>query len=173
MATSTFLSLSCTPQSMLHSKHKSQTQSSTMSLVSPQLVQKHLYSPLRHNVSSLKPKRIHVGGLVKASMNNNKDVHVLSKEHLAVSLAKYVADLSEKYIREKGRFTVVLSPGPVKYLRKLVEPPYCDTIDWSKWHIFLVDERVVPKTHVDSNYKLANDSFISKVPISPTKCEHN
>jgi hypothetical protein len=110
MATSTFMSLSCTPQSMLHSKHKSQTQSSTMSLVSPQLGQKHFYNPLRHNVTSLKPKRIHVGGLVKASMNNNK-------EHLAVSLAKYVADLSEKYIREKGRFTVVLSPGPVKYLR--------------------------------------------------------
>lgn len=119
MATSTFLSLTCTPQSMLHSKHKSHTQSSTMSLLSPQLGQKCLYNPLRHNVSSpiqVKPKRIHVGGLVKASMNS-KDVHVLSKEHLAVSLAKYIADLSEKYIREKGLFTVVLSPGPVKYLR--------------------------------------------------------
>ncbi|CAJ2674586.1 unnamed protein product [Trifolium pratense] len=167
MATSTFLSLSCTPQSMLHSKHRSQTQSSTMS---PQLGQKYLYNPLRHNVSSpiqVKSKRIHVAGLVKASMNNNKDVHVLSKEHLAVSLAKYVSELSEKYIREKGRFTVVLSPGPIKYLRKLVESPYRESIDWSKWHIFLVDERVVPKTNVDSNYKLANDGFISKVPIPP------
>ncbi|KAI5394274.1 probable 6-phosphogluconolactonase 4, chloroplastic [Lathyrus oleraceus] len=169
MATSTFLSLTCTPQSMLHSKHKSHTQSSTMSLLSPQLGKKCFYNPLRHNVSSpfqVKPKRIHVGGLVKASMNS-KDVHVLSKEHLAVSLAKYISDLSEKYIREKGRFTVVLSPGPVKYLRKLVEPPYCDTIDWAKWHVFLVDERVVPKTNVDSNYKLAYDGFISKVPIPP------
>jgi 6-phosphogluconolactonase len=68
----------------------------------------------------VKSKRIHVSGLVKASMNSNKDVHVLSKEHLAVSLAKYVAELSEKYIQEKGRFTVVLSPGPVKYLRYIV-----------------------------------------------------
>lgn len=139
-----------------------------MSLLSPQVGLKNLYHPLRNNVSSpiqLKPRRIHVGGLVKASINNNKNVEVLSKEHLSVSLAKHIADLSNKYIREKGRFTVVLSPGPVKYLRKLVEPPYCDTIDWSKWHIFLVDERVVPKTHVDSNYKLAYDGFISRVPI--------
>lgn len=44
-----------------------------------------------------------------------------------------------------------------------MEPPYCDTIDWAKWHVFLVDERVVPKTNVDSNYKLAYDGFISKV----------
>lgn len=120
MATSTFLSLSCTPQSMLHSKHKSHTRSSTMSLLSPQVGLKNLYHPLRNNVSSpiqLKPRRIHVGGLVKASINNNKNVEVLSKEHLSVSLAKHIADLSNKYIREKGRFTVVLSPGPVKYLR--------------------------------------------------------
>lgn len=46
-----------------------------------------------------------------------------------------------------------------------MEPPYCDTIDWAKWHVFLVDERVVPKTNVDSNYKLAYDGFISKVYI--------
>ncbi|KAJ1379312.1 NagB/RpiA transferase-like [Sesbania bispinosa] len=96
----------------------------------------------------MKPKRsTHVGGLVKASMDN-KNVEVLSKEHLAVSLAKYIADLSNKSIRDRGCFTVVLSGGPVKYLRKLVEPPYYNSIDWSKWHIFWVDERVVPKTHV-------------------------
>ncbi|TVU04693.1 hypothetical protein EJB05_47823, partial [Eragrostis curvula] len=36
---------------------------------------------------------------------------------------------------------------------------------WSKWHVFWADERVVPKDHVDSNYKLAFDGFLSKVPI--------
>ena len=47
--------------------------------------------------------------------------------------------------------------------RKLVEAPYVDSIDWSKWHVFWVDERVVPKDHPDSNYKLAFDCFLSKV----------
>ena len=47
--------------------------------------------------------------------------------------------------------------------RKLTEPPYLNSIEWSKWHVFFVDERVVPKDHVDSNYKLANDGFLSKV----------
>jgi len=47
--------------------------------------------------------------------------------------------------------------------RKLTEPPYLDAVDWSKWHVFWVDERVVPKDHADSNYKLASDEFLSKV----------
>lgn len=54
----------------------------------------------------------------------------------------------------------------VSNVRKLVEPPYVDSIDWSIWHIFWLDERVVPKTHVDSNYKLAYDGFLSKVILT-------
>lgn len=44
-----------------------------------------------------------------------------------------------------------------------MEPPYVDSIEWAKWHVFWVDERVVPKDHDDSNYKLAYDGFLSKV----------
>jgi 6-phosphogluconolactonase len=32
--------------------------------------------------------------------------------------------------------------------------------------VFWVDERVVPKDHPDSNYKLAFDGFLSKVHLS-------
>ncbi|KAG5381961.1 hypothetical protein IGI04_033431 [Brassica rapa subsp. trilocularis] len=88
-----------------------------------------------------------------------------TEENLAVELAKYTADLSDKYCKEKGAFTVVVSGGSlIKSLRKLVE---VGSIDWSRWHFFWVDERVVPKHHEDSNYKLAYDAFLSKVPIPP------
>ncbi|CAK9158223.1 unnamed protein product [Ilex paraguariensis] len=89
-----------------------------------------------------------------------------SEEELAVSLAKYTADLSDKFAKERGYFTVVLSGGSlIKSLRKLVEPPYIDSVDWSKWYVFWVDERVVPKDHPDSNYLLAYDGFLSKIPM--------
>lgn len=89
-----------------------------------------------------------------------------SEDALAVSLAKYAADLSEKFVKEKGSFTVVVSGGSlIKSLRKLAESPYVDSVDWSKWHIFWVDERVVPKDHPDSNYKLTYDGLLSKVTI--------
>ncbi|KAG2644756.1 hypothetical protein PVAP13_2KG376031 [Panicum virgatum] len=122
-----------------------------------------------------------------------------SKEDLAVSLAKYTAELSQKFAAERGAFTAVLSGGSlIDSLRffdvsptphrsrffwvspgftdhveicwfhsKLTEPPYLESVDWSKWHVFWVDERVVPKDHEDSNYKLAFDGFLSKVPIPP------
>lgn len=61
--------------------------------------------------------------------------------------------------------------------RKLLEPPYIDSIEWSEWHVFWVDERVVPKDHEDSNYKLAYDGFLSKVWMliffSPFPCSKN
>ncbi|KAJ9679958.1 hypothetical protein PVL29_021757 [Vitis rotundifolia] len=91
-----------------------------------------------------------------------------SEEEVAVGLAKYTADISNKITKEKSSFTVVLSGGSLIHsLRKLVEAPYIDSIEWGKWHVFWVDERVVPKDHVDSNYKLAYDGFLSKVPIPP------
>ncbi|XP_044461790.1 probable 6-phosphogluconolactonase 4, chloroplastic [Mangifera indica] len=100
--------------------------------------------------------------------NKNKVQVFDSEEDLAVSLAKYTADLSEKFCKEKGSFSVVLSGGYlIKLLRKLVEPPYIDSIEWGKWLVFWVDERVVPKDHEDSNYKLAYDGLLSKVPIIP------
>ncbi|KAF9604145.1 hypothetical protein IFM89_002820 [Coptis chinensis] len=87
-----------------------------------------------------------------------------SEEDLSVSLAKYTADLSQKFVKERGAFTVVLSGGSlIKSLRKMVESPYLDSVDWGQWHVFWVDERVVRKDHIDSNYNLAYDGFLSKV----------
>lgn len=92
------------------------------------------------------------------------EVEVFEKEALAVSLAKYVVDLSNKFTQQRGDFTVCLSGGSlINYLWKLLEPPYVDSIEWGKWHVFWVDERVVPKDNEDSNYKLAFDGFLSKV----------
>ncbi|KAI4338016.1 hypothetical protein L6164_016371 [Bauhinia variegata] len=106
--------------------------------------------------------------MAETAKSDMKNVGIYEKEELPRALAKYVADLSDKFTKEKGIFTVVLSGGSmIDYMRKLVEPPYVDSIDWSKWHIFWVDERVVPKDHEDSNYKLAYDGFLSKVAIIP------
>jgi len=36
---------------------------------------------------------------------------------------------------------------------------------WEKWHVYFSDERAVPFDDAESNYKLVNDEFLSKVPI--------
>ncbi|KAJ4831477.1 hypothetical protein Tsubulata_037608 [Turnera subulata] len=87
-------------------------------------------------------------------------------EKLQEELAKYISTLSKKFIAKKGVFTVVLSGGYlIDHLCKLVEAPYVNEIDWSKWYIFWVDERAVGWECADSNYKLANEGFLSKFSI--------
>lgn len=102
-------------------------------------------------------------------VNNRGDFKVFKGgDDLAISLADYVAGLSKSATEGRGAFTVVLSGGSlINALRNLTEPPYVDSVDWGRWHVFWVDERVVAKTHPDSNYKLAYDNFLSKVPIVP------
>ncbi|KAJ6687455.1 6-PHOSPHOGLUCONOLACTONASE [Salix koriyanagi] len=62
-----------------------------------------------------------------ADQNNKKVVKVYAtEEDVAVSLAKYVADLSAKFAKERGSFTVVLSGGYlIDTIRKLTLPPLC------------------------------------------------
>ncbi|KAK4384808.1 putative 6-phosphogluconolactonase 4, chloroplastic [Sesamum angolense] len=103
-----------------------------------------------------------------AAKTKTKVLKFDSEEDVAVALAKYTADLSEKYVKQKDSFSVVLSGGTLNrytqndYQMKLVESPYKDSVDWSKWLIFWVDERVVPLDHEDSNYLLAYRGFLSK-----------
>ncbi|WJX40553.1 6-phosphogluconolactonase 3, chloroplastic [Trifolium repens] len=125
------------------------------------------FQPLRFKGINVKPCNRFICKAVKSSMASVQ-VEIFEKEELAVSLAKYTADLSNKFTHQRGAFTVCLSGGSlINYLQKLLEPPYVDSIQWAKWHVFWVDERVVPKDHQDSNYKLAFDGFLSKVPIPP------
>lgn len=92
-----------------------------------------------------------------------------SLEELSTDLADYIAELSEASVKERGVFSIALSGGSlISLMGKLCEAPYNKTVDWAKWYIFWVDERVVSKSHTDSNYKLAKDNLLSKVPIVPS-----
>ncbi|XP_074340514.1 putative 6-phosphogluconolactonase 1 isoform X1 [Apium graveolens] len=92
-------------------------------------------------------------------------------DDLKIDLAEYVAELSEAAVKERGTFSVALSGGSLIGLmgRELRHPPYIETLDWALWHIFWADERVVPKNHPDSNYKLAKDNLLPKVLVLPSQ----
>ncbi|KAL0408752.1 UNVERIFIED_CONTAM: putative 6-phosphogluconolactonase 2 [Sesamum radiatum] len=93
------------------------------------------------------------------------EMHILENaDDMRSDLAEYIAELSEASIKERGVFAVALSGGSlISFMGKLSEAPYNKTVDWAKWYIFWADERVVAKTHVDSNYKLVKDGLLSKV----------
>lgn len=75
------------------------------------------FRPLRFKGVNAKPNKKLICE-VKSSMAVELDV--FEKEELAVSLAKYVADLSNKFTQERGAFTVCLSGGSlINYLQSV------------------------------------------------------
>lgn len=69
----------------------------------------------------------------------------------------------------KGPFRVALSGGntPKDFLAKLASEPLKSRVPWSRLQIFWSDERCVPADHPDSNYRMAREALLSKVPVSP------
>ena len=64
-------------------------------------------------------------------------------------------------LQERGAFTLVLSGGSLfKALSPLIGLP---GLDLPKWHVFFVDERNVPHSSPDSNFKGADEVLLSKV----------
>jgi len=90
------------------------------------------------------------------------DLRDLSRE-AAARFQRLAADR----IAAAGRFSVALSGGstPRALYRLLGEPPFHEAIDWPRVHLFWGDERFVPTDHPESNYRLAQEAFISTVPI--------
>lgn len=94
-------------------------------------------------------------------------------ESLAVRSVKFFAEHANKAIAEKGCFYAAISGGhtPERFYQLLASQEHIPDLDWEKVHLFWVDERYVPIESPLSNFKLAQDTFISQVPI-PMKNVH-
>lgn len=105
--------------------------------------------------------------LTSYEAKKNCEIRVFeSSDEMETDLAEFISQASEISVKERGYFAIALSGGPLlKFMRKLCETPYNKTLDWSKWYIFWAEERAVSKNHVESNYKLTKEEFLSKVPI--------
>ena len=99
------------------------------------------------------------------------EVRILAdREALNRAAAEEWTARAEASIREKGLFTVALSGGstPKEFYSLLAsDPSYRTQISWNRVHIFWGDERHVPPDHSDSNYRMARETLLSKVPIPP------
>lgn len=83
--------------------------------------------------------------------------------------ASAVVFWSRKAIERRGRFHLALSGGgtPKQLYQLLATPEFAQQIFWDRVQVWWGDERDVPAEHTDSNYKLAHDALLSKVPIPP------
>jgi 6-phosphogluconolactonase len=86
-----------------------------------------------------------------------------SAQELARGAAEYFVARSGEAVDRKGSFTVALSGGstPKALYQLLVDLD----VPWSKTHFFWSDERHVPPDHPDSNYRMAHEAMLSRVPV--------
>jgi 6-phosphogluconolactonase len=64
-------------------------------------------------------------------------------------------------------FAVCLSGGstPRRLYERLADPPFTSRFPWHRTHWFWGDERFVPHEDQDSNYRMAREAFLSRVPV--------
>jgi 6-phosphogluconolactonase len=88
---------------------------------------------------------------------------------LAEAAARHVVECAHTAIRERGRFAIALSGGstPRDLHLRLASPPLVDQVDWTRVHVFFGDERCVPPTDARSNFLMADETLLSKVPVPP------
>jgi 6-phosphogluconolactonase len=86
---------------------------------------------------------------------------------IAAEAAERLAVICEWAIADHGNFSVVLSGGstPKALHTLLAAEPYRLRIDWTKVRVLFGDERCVPPDHAESNYRMAKETLLSKVPI--------
>lgn len=105
---------------------------------------------------------------MRTTRKANYEILTLSAaDELAREAARRFAEMAETFTNDAGRFTVALSGGstPKAMFQILAEKPYADTIPWRSIYFFWGDERCVPPDHAESNYRMANETLLSKVPI--------
>ena len=96
-------------------------------------------------------------------------IHVsATADESARQAAELVAALSERAVRDRGRFAVALSGGstPRRLHTVLASEEYRQRISWPHWRIFWGDERAVRPDHDESNYRMARETLLDHVALS-------
>lgn len=88
---------------------------------------------------------------------------------VAEAAAGRVVVAADAAIRAGGRFRLALSGGRTPgLLYRLLGGAWRERVDWSRVHVYFVDERAVPPTDPASNFRLARECLIDPAGVPPT-----
>jgi 6-phosphogluconolactonase len=90
-------------------------------------------------------------------------------EALADAVARHVIAIAADAISTGGRFTLALSGGstPRSAYQRLATGDLARQLDWHRIHLLWGDERCVPPDDPRSNYRMAKEALLDRVPIPP------
>ncbi len=106
-----------------------------------------------------RPGRRAVSGLVELR-------RLTTPQDLFQAAAEEVLRAATHAVAERGRFTIALSGGSTpKNMYTLIAANAGSTLPWDRMFFFWGDERHVPANDPDSNYRMAKESLLAKIPV--------
>jgi 6-phosphogluconolactonase len=92
-----------------------------------------------------------------------------SADEIAKIAADAFAEAVSKAVAARGLARIAISGGstPKAVFELLAAEPYLSSIPWRQLQLFWVDERCVPPTHEESNYRMTRAAMLDEVPLPP------
>jgi 6-phosphogluconolactonase len=86
---------------------------------------------------------------------------------LARTAAERFVGAAERAIADHERFVVALSGGstPRRLYELLAQEPFASQVSWSRVHVVWGDERCVPPSDPESNFRMAREALLDHVPL--------
>ena len=89
-------------------------------------------------------------------------------QDLFQAAAEEIVRAANAAVAERGRFTIALSGGSTpRNLYTLLATNARSTLPWAQMFFFWSDERHVPPNDPESNYRMAEETMLSKIPVLP------
>ena len=103
-------------------------------------------------------------------MSSPAEVRTLATpQELFAAAAEEVIHAANDAVAKRGRFAIALSGGSTpKSLNTLLATNARNSLPWDRMFFFFGDERHVPPTDPESNYGMAEETLLSKVPVPKT-----
>jgi 6-phosphogluconolactonase len=100
-------------------------------------------------------------------LSPSTDLRILTTpQELFAAAAEEVVSAATDAVKQRGRFTVALSGGSTpKNLFNLLATNARTSLPWDHMFFFWGDERHVPPTDPDNNYRMADEAMLSKIPV--------
>ena len=91
-----------------------------------------------------------------------------SKAAVSAEVAPAIAQYAASCVAENGAFHIAFSGGslPAIVCEQLARQPLVASIDWSRWHVWLVDERCVSLQHADSSWRLLSEHLLTREGVN-------
>jgi 6-phosphogluconolactonase len=104
----------------------------------------------------------------KSRLSSSVEIRKLTTpQELFLAAGEEVVGAAKEAVDRRGRFVIALSGGSTpKNLYNLLATNARNVLPWDRMFFFWGDERHVPPTDPESNYRMAEETMLSKIPVT-------